>query len=503
MKKLLIISQTLCLLLILAAGNGLAATDAQITSAIERELASDPMVRQNRINVDTLDGIVTLSGTAELLRAKDRAADLAASVRGVQAVVNEINIPPSANRSDGEIEDLIRKALLRNPATESYEVTVSVEDGFATLEGMVDSFAEARLARQVAANIVGVRGIEDHIEVDLDTGEVDIDSDRTDREIRNEIVEAMRMDSRIGDDLIEVEVNEGRVMLSGTVRSMTEKNLAIVKAWVLGVKQVDADGLEVASEATRTQVSTKKFNGMTNERIKAALETSLTVNPWVSVSNLEVRVEDGIITLSGQVDTLRARREASREASQTTGVREVVNELKVRPPEQLTDAQIETAVGESLADNPWLADNQLMFKADDGKVTLSGEVDSLFERIEAGKTAAMIKGVEEVKNHLIVADDAEQTILYDPFIDSDYYHEPKWYQVETFTSLFTDEHTEDTIRKELFWSPFVDADQVTVNVDAGVATLSGEVDSMVERYAVIENAFEGGAAAVVDKLTVK
>jgi osmotically-inducible protein OsmY len=52
----------------------------------------------------------------------------------------------------------------------------------------------------------------------------------------------------------------------------------------------------------------------------------------------------------------------------------------------------------------------------------------------------------------------------------------------------------------LFWSPFVDSDDVTVSVEAGVATLTGSVDSLGEYNAARENAFEGGAITVINKL---
>ncbi len=55
----------------------------------------------------------------------------------------------------------------------------------------------------------------------------------------------------------------------------------------------------------------------------------------------------------------------------------------------------------------------------------------------------------------------------------------------------------------MFWSPFVDGDKVTVSVDDGVATLSGTVEDWSEHGAAIENARDGGATRVVDRLRVR
>ena len=58
----------------------------------------------------------------------------------------------------------------------------------------------------------------------------------------------------------------------------------------------------------------------------------------------------------------------------------------------------------------------------------------------------------------------------------------------------------DEIAIQFWWSPFVDAEDINVSVDAGVAKLSGTVESVAERRLAIRNAFEGGALGVIDAL---
>ena len=66
----------------------------------------------------------------------------------------------------------------------------------------------------------------------------------------------------------------------------------------------------------------------------------------------------------------------------------------------------------------------------------------------------------------------------------------------------SDAEIKEEINDELFWSPFVDADDVTVTVDQGTATLSGVVDSRSEYLSAEENAYEGGAVFVDNDLIV-
>lgn len=66
--------------------------DAAITTQINAELAKDPGLSALRIDVDTRDGGVTLSGTAPSLAAKDRATRLASAIKGVTRVDNRLDV---------------------------------------------------------------------------------------------------------------------------------------------------------------------------------------------------------------------------------------------------------------------------------------------------------------------------------------------------------------------------------------------------------------------------
>jgi osmotically-inducible protein OsmY len=71
------------------------------------------------------------------------------------------------------------------------------------------------------------------------------------------------------------------------------------------------------------------------------------------------------------------------------------------------------------------------------------------------------------------------------------------------TASANDRELRDEIRQQLFWSPFVDANQIRVSVRSGVATLRGVVDSDAAKMAAEVNAHEAGAHEVLDQLQVK
>ena len=67
-------------------------TDDSITDYVRLKLASDPDVKGGALNVDVKEGVVTLSGTVETQRQKDKAARIAKKVKGVKSVVNSITL---------------------------------------------------------------------------------------------------------------------------------------------------------------------------------------------------------------------------------------------------------------------------------------------------------------------------------------------------------------------------------------------------------------------------
>ena len=69
--------------------------DASITAQVSAALAGDKELRALRIDVDTRDGVVTLSGPAPTASAKERAAEVAHKVQGVESVNNQLTIKAS------------------------------------------------------------------------------------------------------------------------------------------------------------------------------------------------------------------------------------------------------------------------------------------------------------------------------------------------------------------------------------------------------------------------
>lgn len=118
---------------------------------------------------------------------------------------------------------------------------------------------------------------------------------------------------------------------------------------------------------------------------------------------LEVRVEDGVVTLDGDINSLAAKRLAGVLAWWVPGVRDVVNGLGVEPPEPDSDAEISEAVHVVLEKDPFLDAGEIAVDTHGRTVTLRGVVHGEEQRRMAENDVWYVFGVDKVENRLTVA----------------------------------------------------------------------------------------------------
>ena len=362
----------------------------------------------------------------------------------------------------------VKDALNRDPVADAYELRVDASKGVVTVTGQVESWAEMMLTEKVVKGVPGVRQIRNEIEIRYPER-------RPDDQIEVEVRARLANDVRVDDYAIAVDVVNGKVELSGTVGSLAEKQRAWSDAWVGGVQSVDHDKLEIRWWARDEMRRKSFFETRPDDEIAKAVRDAFVYDPRVRSFEPRVHVSNGVVTLSGVVDNLAAKRAAEQDARKVVGVTGVRNHLKVRPDEIPPNDVLEARVGRALADDEYVERWEVDVDAYSGTVFLAGEVKSSFEKARAGIRAANVKGVVDVINNL------------------EYEHEWEWKP---------DWEIRSAVNDQLYWSPFVESDQVDVRVDRGVVILSGEVDTWGERAAAEDNAWQGGAKDVRNELTV-
>ncbi|MEQ9318512.1 MAG: BON domain-containing protein [Polyangiaceae bacterium] len=466
--------------------------DEAVARAAKRELATDPSVDEMAVSVVVVDGIVQLTGRVDTLLAKRRAEAIAESLRGVRAVSNRLHVD-TIDVPALQLVTTIESAYALDPAAESYEIDVAASKGRVTLTGQVDSWPEKRLAVRIAEGVIGVRDVVDELEVRYD-------GDRADADIAADARARLDWDVLVDDGMVDVHVDDGVVHLSGTVGSAAEKSRAIGDAYVTGATKVDADGLAVEPWRDREHLRNRTHTPRSDEAIADAIEDAAVYDPRVHGSDVHARVAHGRVTLTGTVPTKRAKLAAGRMAENTVGVISMTNLIQVVPPTVVSEAKLSSRVDAALRLNPVTERNQIVATASGGEVTLSGTVDSHFEKAEAADVASGVAGVTEVSNLLRVREPLEPYV-YNPR-DRFYPLVDEWSIFVPREPRLPDDEIERAIERELFWEPYASSWQISVEVRNGVATLKGEVDSPAEAATAIANAFQAGAVRVEDELTV-
>jgi hyperosmotically inducible periplasmic protein len=143
----------------------------------------------------------------------------------------------------------------------------------------------------------------------------------------------------------------------------------------------------------------------TDSGITSVIEASLKANDTVKAQEVDVQTREGIVYLTGVVDTEEARREVVRVAWHTEGVRSVVDDLTVGERtvgSWLGDVMISSKVKTKLIANSEIKAGDIDVSSSQGVVTLIGRVKSARIKDEAERIARGTKGVKDVNNELLV-----------------------------------------------------------------------------------------------------
>lgn len=191
--------------------------DTQIQQRVIQELRWDTRIEATDVGVEVRDGTVTLSGTVESYAEKLAAQEAAHRVTGVLDVVNEVivKVPASHVRSDADIARAVRHALEWNVQIPSDHIRSTVADGWITLEGHVFSWRQRLDAESAIRYLSGVRGV---------TNKINVSPPNVDAaDIRQSIESALERRAEREARRIQIDVVDGKVTLTGWVRTWLEK----------------------------------------------------------------------------------------------------------------------------------------------------------------------------------------------------------------------------------------------------------------------------------------
>lgn len=143
--------------------------DTTINGRVGRALTGSEEVSRFDVDVDTLDGFVTLRGKVESDAARDRAGEIARDVQGVKGVHNEIVVTPPDPAEDEDPDAVltarVKARLMSDPQVKAMNIDVDSSAGVVTLSGIVENDVAHTEAVKLAQSAEGVRDVVDQLSV--------------------------------------------------------------------------------------------------------------------------------------------------------------------------------------------------------------------------------------------------------------------------------------------------------------------------------------------------
>lgn len=212
----------------------------------------------------------------------------------------------------------------------------------------------------------------------------------SDARIREDVLAELSWDSRLDATSLGVQVTNGVVTLTGSVKSYAEKLAAQEAAHrVESVRDV-ANDLQVVADGAHARSDTQ---------IARAVRQALEWDVQVPHERIDSTVDDGWVTLTGDVHAWSERADAERAIRFLAGVRGVTNQIDVKP-ENLRADEIRRAIARALERRAEREAKHVRVEVRNGKVTLTGRVQSWNELQAILGTVEHAPGVRSIEDNL-------------------------------------------------------------------------------------------------------
>jgi osmotically-inducible protein OsmY len=317
--------------------------DAFITSKVKMELITadgleglDPL----RINVDTLDGVVTLHGQVESAAAKTKAEQEARSVKGVKDVRDMLAVVPKSAKdqvaqTDDQIQQRVETVLENDASLKNSSIKVeSVNNGIVILSGKADTLSSHHRALADARSVPGVRKVASEIKSPDQLADKEIYSEEpataaaknsaSDTWVTTKVKAKLMTEPGLSPLAVNVDTRDGIVTLFGAVETESEKSAAARSAKTIdGVKSVQND-LQVVPSVAAKRVEAR------DDQVQSAVKKRIEERQALKDDDIKIEVKNGVVRLTGTVDAFSERMTALTVARSTEGVKSVIDDLQIK-----------------------------------------------------------------------------------------------------------------------------------------------------------------------------
>ena len=367
--------------------------DADITQDVRQRLSTSAAIASDALRVTVHQGTVTLEGTVASWAERQEAGLLAGEVRGVRAVTNTLVVQYPNTRPEAEIQRDVATTLARDVYLTGLPIAATVQNGVVTLMGEVATVYQQERAGDAARLVWNVTGVNNDLLV-TQRGSIGTRQKRptpTDAQLTAAVYDTLAADQRLAPSEVTVHVQQGEVTLHGVIPSYYQKHIA---------EQVAHDVVGVARGINELAVRTAHRD---DADIQADVQLQLNTDALLAPGSLGVRSHNGIVTLTGNVNSDFVKLHVTAVTARLKGIRNILNNITVSSAWD-TDAAIERRIKDFLASNAetqGVAD-QIRVTVNQAVVTLTGPVNFWSERAAAGEVAFKTAWVRRIDNQLVV-----------------------------------------------------------------------------------------------------
>ncbi|MBD3245512.1 MAG: BON domain-containing protein [Candidatus Omnitrophica bacterium] len=218
---------------------------------------------------------------------------------------------------------------------------------------------------------------------------------RNPQETLQHVREQLQWDSRIDASHITVELDDGSLVLKGTVPTFSMADAAETAAWTAAP---DAENIVNKIKAKHLPAE----NAVSDDQIQKTIENILRWNPRIDPSFLEIECAKGQVTLKGTIDSYWQKQRAEELIGEVSGVVQITNNLSVQPKSRVEDKLIYEDILAAFRRDRRLNSSRIIVTVEDAKVALTGAVPDRDRMRIAKNIAVYTRGVKEVENNLRV-----------------------------------------------------------------------------------------------------
>ena len=218
-------------------------------------------------------------------------------------------------KSDNEIQKDVIEQLKWEPFLNASQIGVAVKNGIVTLSGQVDTYSKKVLAEKTTKKVAGVKAIAEDIMVGISPS-----YKKTDTEIAEAVVNALKWHTMIPEDKVKVSVEDGNVKLEGEVEWEYQRNQAKTAIEnLIGVRFV-TNLVAVKPKVTPYELQLK-------------INASFLRSANIDAGKISADVSGSKVTLRGKVRSFAEREDAENAVWSAPGITTVENKLVIEEPE--------------------------------------------------------------------------------------------------------------------------------------------------------------------------